>query len=259
MASKFCPQTILLIPDVHAKEGDKLERLDAMAGWLKERKLPLTKIVQIGDLWCLPSLCLHDKDRPEWFERKLDEDLEAGFRALDKIVTIAEDHDLLQSDITITLGNHEDRYDKFMASDNRLRSSPFPKTLKTLIRRRHKYLPVFDFLTPYTFAGITFQHYFTSGVMGRAQGGENLAPNLLRNQLTTVVCGHAHVYSYAERTAATGHKVQALCAGCLTDASSPPTYARGTAHLWRNGFSILHVTAPGNFDLEFVSLERIMR
>jgi hypothetical protein len=257
MASKFCPQTILLIPDVHAKEGDKLERLDAMAGWLKERKLPLTKIVQIGDLWCLPSLCLHDKDRPEWFERKLDEDLEAGFRALDKIVTIAEDHHLLQSDVAFIEGNHEVRYDNFMASDNRLRSSPFPKKMKTLIRRRYKYLPVFNFLTPYIFAGIAFQHYHVSGVMNRPHGGERPALSMLRTHHQSVVQGHKHTLDFAEHTRPDGSKLFALVCGAFVDPKGDFSYAGAARKLWWNGFHIMHVYAPGEYDLESVSLARL--
>lgn len=258
MSSKFCPQTVLLIPDVHAKPGDDLTRLVALDKWLEKRRLPLTKIIQIGDLWDLGSLCTHDAAQPEWFERRLDEDLQSGFDALGMILALGMKHDLYASDIVLTLGNHEERYNKFMAGDNRLRTGPFPTTFKTLIRNFNKHISVYDFLSPYTFAGVTFQHYFTSGVMGRAQGGENIAVNLLRNQLTPVVCGHTHIYSYAERTAATGQKVQALCAGCFIDPTKPPSYARGSWHLWRNGVSLLHIHAPGQYDLEFVSCERLM-
>jgi hypothetical protein len=255
--SKFCPQTILLVPDIHAKPGDDLTRLDTMAEWLRKRRLSLTKIVQIGDAYDMASLCLHDKESPEWYERNLSDDLAAGDWALDKLVMLAQEHDLLQSDVIFTLGNHEDRYDKFMAADNRLRTGPFTKTLKGRVKKQYPHMTVVDFLKPHIFAGIAFQHYFTSGVMGRPQGGENIANNLLRNQFMPVVCGHTHIYSYAERTDATGRKVQALCAGCFVDPNLPVKYARGTNHLWRNGITLLHVWDMGQYDLEFVSLERL--
>lgn len=257
MASKFCKQTILLIPDVHAMAEDKLERLDAMAGWLADRKLPLTKIIQIGDLWDLPSLCLHDKDSPAWFERKLDADLKAGFQALDKIVSIAKDHDLLQSDVVITLGNHEDRYDKFMASDNRLRSSPFPKTMKTLIHQQYKHLTVVDFLVPYIFCGIAFQHYHVSGVMNRPHGGERPALSMLRAHHQSVVQGHKHTLDFAEHTRPDGSKIFALVCGSFVNPKGDFSFAGAARKLWWTGFHILHVYAPGEYDLESVSLCRL--
>jgi len=132
MATKFQPRTVLLIPDTHAMPGDSLDRFDRLSDYLDERALTLDKVVHIGDLWDFESLCTHDMNSPHWYHRSLEKDIEAGFYALDKIVSIA--HAWGSTDIEFIEGNHEDRYNKWMASDNRLLTSGFPKTVQQLIR-----------------------------------------------------------------------------------------------------------------------------
>jgi hypothetical protein len=257
MPSRFCPQTILLVPDIHAKPGDDLARLDTMAEWLRKRRLPLTKIVQIGDAYDMASLCLHDKESPEWYERNLADDLAAGDTALDKLLDIAEEHDLFASDVVFTLGNHEERYDRFMASDNRLRTSPFPKTLKGWVKKRYPHMTVVDFLKPHIFAGIAFQHYHVSGVMNRAHSGERPALSMLRTHHQSVIQGHKHTLDFAEHTRPDGSKLFALVCGCFVNPADEFSFAGAARKLWWNGFHILHVYAPGQYDLESISLDRL--
>jgi hypothetical protein len=132
MATKFQPKTVLLIPDTHAMPGDNLDRFDGLMALLNGRDVKLDKVVHIGDLWDFESLCTHDMNSPLWYQRSLSKDIEAGFAALDKIVSIA--YACGTSDIEFIEGNHEDRYNKWMASDNRLLTSDFPKTVHQLIK-----------------------------------------------------------------------------------------------------------------------------
>ena len=261
MSSKFKPRTVLLIPDVHAKADDALERFGALWVWLRARDASIDKIVQIGDLWDFESLCTHDKESPEWHRRSLADDIDAGFRALDRILDIANDFDVPAQDVHLTLGNHDDRYDKFMKSDNRLLTSDFPKTIRALIGQRRPYTPlrVHPFLKPAVIYGTAFSHYFVSGVMGRAQGGENHAASLLRTQHMSCICGHSHLMSSAVRTKADGSKIYAHVAGCFVDPDGDFAYAGAARRLWWNGCHLLHFTAPGEFDIETISIERLSK
>lgn len=258
-AAKFKKRSILLVPDVHAKPGDDLARLEEMRLWLKLRKQSLDKIVQIGDLWDFDSLCTHDMHTPEWHTRSLRGDIDAGFRALDILISTAKDHQLTPNDVHIVGGNHEERYDKYLKSDNRLLTSDFPATVRALIaaNAHTKDVKYHTFLKPYSTYGITFSHYFVSGVMGRPVGGERPAANLLRSQFISSVCGHSHLYDFAERTRGDGTKIYALVSGCFVNPNTPFAYAGAARKLWWNGFHLLHCYRPGEFDVESINIERL--
>lgn len=257
MATKFQPKTVLLIPDTHAMPGDNLNRFDGLMALLNGRDVKLDKVVHIGDLWDFESLCTHDMNSPHWYQRSLSKDIEAGFAALDKIVSIA--YACGTSDIEFIEGNHEDRYNKWMASDNRLLTSDFPKTVHQLIKtyRAPVKINFHKFLQPANIYGAIFQHYFVSGVMGRPQGGEHHANNLLKSQHSSCVCGHSHLLSTATRTKADGSKLHALVGGCFVDPNGEFAYAKAAKKLWWNGVHLLHFYAPGEFDVESISLERL--
>lgn len=257
MASKFKPRTVLLIPDTHAQPGDSLERFGKMFAFLDQRNAPLDRIVHIGDLWDFASLCTHDMDDPTWSQRSLQSDIKAGFDALDWIISIAHAHGKIPIDIIE--GNHEDRYNKWMKSDNRLLTSDFPKTVGTLVAQQRSNLGIkyHPFLKPTNIYGATFQHYFVSGIMGRPQGGEHHANNLLKSQHVSCVCGHSHLLSTASRTKGDGSKLHALVGGCFVDPEGDFAYAKATRKMWWNGFHLLHFYGPGEFDVESISLERL--
>jgi len=250
-------KTVLLIPDTHAMPGDTLDRFVKMMAWLEGRDIYLDRVVHIGDLWDFGSLCTHDMDDPRWSHRSLQADIDAGFDALDWIASIAAAYG--GAPIEFVEGNHEDRYNKWMASDNRLLTSDFPKTVKQLVAERRKTLPIryHNFLKPVTIYGAVFQHYFVSGVMGRPQGGEHHANNLLRSQHVSSVCGHSHLLSTSTRTKGDGTKIHALVGGCFVDPEGDFAYAKAAKKLWWNGFHLLHFYASGEFDVESVSLERL--
>lgn len=255
-AKKFTPNTVLVIPDVHAKGGDKLERLHALRSYFQKRPTNFSHVIQIGDLWSFDSLCQHDKESPEWYERNLSEDWAAGKAALQIIKSIAVKS---QAPVTITAGNHEVRYDNFMKSDNRLSKSDFLKTVGAVLKAHPvgegvKYV---KFQTPFVLNETAFIHYAISGLMNRAVGGERPAGTILRTQFMSTVVGHSHVLDFAERTRADGRKIQALVSGCFIDPDADFSYAGAARKLWWNGVQLLHYTAPGEFDIECISLARM--
>lgn len=253
-------QTVLYIPDIHAKRGDDLNRLDAAAVWLAERRLKFDAIIQGGDLWDFEALCSHDNATPEYYERNFWEEFEVGLKAFDKIENWRRRFGKRNCSFYFTEGNHENRYNKWMAGDNRLRTSPFPKTVKELVEfyRPTTTVNYFPFLQPLVYNDIAFSHYFVSGLMGRPQGGERPAANILRSQHMSCVACHSHTFDFAERTRADGRKVYALVGGCFVNSDDPFKFAGAARKLWWNGLTILHVTNPGEFDVEAVSMDRLI-
>jgi hypothetical protein len=255
----FKPQTILYIPDVHVKRDDALTRFYFLKRWLADRNIKLDHIVQGGDLWDMEAFCLHDQTTPEWYDRHFWDEFSRGFDALDILEDWATRFGNRGCKVSLTEGNHEHRYSKWMQSDNRLRTSPFPKTVADLIKfyrpkSKVNYVP---FLQPLILNDTAFSHYFVSGLMGRPQGGERPASTILKAQHMSCVGCHSHVLDYAERTRADGRKIHALIGGWFGDPEAKFAFAGAAYKLWWNGVHLLHFTKPGEFDVESVSLARL--
>lgn len=253
----FQKSTILLIPDLHAKPGDKFLRLQKLRTFLRNRRPHLSKIIQIGDLWDFPSLCTHDKDLPEWNTRSFKADLASGFKALDLICDIGIDWGLTSADIVITEGNHENRYHKWMQSDNRLLSSNWSPTMAAQVEKEYPAVNYIPFQTPYHYSGISFCHYFVSGVMNRAHSGERPALSMLRTHHCSTVAGHKHTLDFAEHTRPDASKLFAFVCGSFVNPSDPFSFAGAARHLWWTGCHLLHIYRPGEYDVESISLDRM--
>ena len=259
--TKFIPKTGLLIPDTHIQTGDDLGRFYALKAWIASRNIELDFIVQIGDLLDFEALCTHDQDAPEWYERNLMSEIEVGMKALDIIERIGRTYGKKDCPIHIIEGNHENRYNKWMAGDNRLRTSPFPQTVAKLINfyrpsNKFNYVP---FLQPLIVDDIAFSHYVVSGLMARAVSGERPAGTILKSQFMSTVVGHSHTLDLAERTRTDGRKIHSLVSGCFVDPRAPFKFAGPAKKLWWNGCHLLWINAPGEFDVESISLQRMQQ
>ena len=256
-AAKFKTKTVLVVPDTHASQGDSLLRFKQLDRWLRRRNVELSDVVHLGDLWDFNSLCTHDMADPTWYARSLEADIQIGLKALDMLVKTGQARGA--KNFYFIEGNHEDRYNKWMKSDNRLLTSGFSQTVAEVVRERRPGLGVRyqNFLEPLTLHGAVFQHYFVSGLMGRPQGGEHHANNLIKSQHVSCVCGHSHLLSTATRTRADGQKINALVGGCFVDPESSFAYAKASKKMWWNGVHLLHFTGMGAFDVESISLDRL--
>jgi DNA repair exonuclease SbcCD nuclease subunit len=246
---------ILLIPDMHVGHGDKLKRLDQLKNYIyDEPELP-SAIVQIGDLFDFESLCVHDQYTANWTQRSVQRDMDAGMLALDHLDNFAKD---LGVPFHFLGGNHEDRYDRWMQSDVRLASSPFPHTMAEVMEP-------FDNINYHPFGqvlelqGASFVHYFVSGVMNRPHSGERPALSMLRTHHKTVIAGHKHTFDFAEHTRPDGTKLFALVAGCFVDPKKSFGYAGQGRKLWWNGCQLLDFYRPGEFDLHTISINRLAK
>ena len=130
------PKTVLVIPDTHAMPGDTFDRFKQLMALLVYKNVELTDVVHLGDLWDFGSLCTHDMDDPTWYGRSLEADIQAGLDGLDLVQSIVEATGA--KNFHFIEGNHEDRYNKWMKSDNRLLTSGFPKTVAALVKERNR-------------------------------------------------------------------------------------------------------------------------
>ena len=258
--------TVIVIPDSHSGPGQDLTRYTLLGRMICDVFSKVENrcaVVQIGDWYDFASLSAFERPGSKSFEnRRYTDDLEAGMEAQRLLWKEVEDYNRwrrggnnLDIDWHWLQGNHEDRGTRAIESD--------PARLEGVISLAEltddSPIPwmTHDFLRPVFLNEVGFCHYWASGVMGRAVGGENPAATILRKQMTSCVQGHTHTLDYAERTRADGVKLSAAVIGCyFTDYSAwagPQVNA-----LWTPGVAVLRSVYGGQFDFEWWSYRRIL-
>lgn len=244
-------KTILVVPDSHAHPDYDNKRYQ----WLAELTLDIKPdyVVDIGDWFDMPSLCSYDKGTRGFEGRRYKKDIEAGIDAQEKFKSILDAPKKKKPKMFRCIGNHEQRIEKAVNADAVLHGTI---GLQDLQSKDYGWEET-PFLEPLFIEGITFQHYFTSGIMGRPIGGENHAKSLITKQFSSCVQGHSHTMDYARRTDASGNKIHGLVVGVYQDYDSG--YAGPSNKMWDRGVPILRNCEAGNFDLEWISLSRIKK
>jgi hypothetical protein len=146
----------------------------------------------------------------------------------------------------ITLGNHEDRLTRFIASDVAWEGVI---DLDMLDYERSGW-EVFPFLAPCEESGIAFVHYVTSGIMGRSISSARAG---LTKRHQSFVQGHVQTRDIAETSDVLGRRKIGLMAGIFY--SHPEEYLTrqtGTDTTW-SGIWMLHDCKDGEFDYMPVS------
>jgi hypothetical protein len=152
----------------------------------------------------------------------------------------------------ITLGNHEHRINRAAEADPTL----FGKLSMDDLQFKKYGWNVLPFLDPLTIEGVTFQHYFTSGTMGKAISGQNHARSLVMKNFQSCVCGHSHSRDFYEDTRADGTKVMGLVVGHYDDGVSHYTTEM---RRWWSGLVMLHEVHNGSFEPAFYSIDYVKR
>lgn len=255
---------ILVIPDAHTGIGDSVERFTALGEYIVKHKPD--EIVCLGDFADMHSLSLFDSDyakrdvvesyRKECLAVK--KSLKALFAPLVQYNKRAKRQHKRRynPNTTLTLGNHDQG--RF---DNMLKKHPL--LLEGVIQWQdlgyEKYFKqIVEYKQGVTIEGVYFTHHAVS-MLGRAIGGM-IAParQIVTHSNASIVVGHSHIYDHTVTTNIHGERIHGLVAGCFIDPDSTFNYAKGAQHAWVNGVSILHNTNEGNYDLEFLSIERLL-
>lgn len=250
---------ILVIPDSHSMPGTSNERYDWVGRCIVKERPDV--IVDIGDSADMQSLCSHDSGTAKAELRRYKEDLEVYHDALARINKplaklnkrqAANKKRLYKPRFVKCHGNHEARIDKFANSKAVLEGFISYKDLK-----EEEYgWEVYRYMQPVTIEGITFQHCFSSGVMGRPIGGEHLAASIVKKGFCSCVQGHSHILDYWEDRAAHGGKVFGLSVGCYFDHPMDYTTEQGR---WWSGLVMLHGASSGYATPEFIPYNEVRK
>ena len=105
--------------------------------------------------------------------------------------------------------------------------------------------------------GISFAHFFVSGLMGRPIGGEHHAASLLSKNYSSCVAAHSHTADFAIRSGSNGKRIQGLVAGVFQDYVSG--WAGNVNQLWWQGLVYLRNVDDGVYDPQFISMEALKK
>lgn len=242
---------IAVIPDVQAMPGVPMAHLTWAGKYLVEKRPDV--IVCIGDFGDFPSLSRFGQGTLEWEGLRYKADLNAFHRAMQLFLTpirAAETDDDWHPAKIFTLGNHEDHITRFVNENPVLEDFMSLDDLKL-----HEYgWQVYPFLQPVSVGGVSFCHFFPSGIMGRPITS---AKALLSRLHMSAVAGHqqGRMIDYAKR--ADGVDMTAIISGSFYqhryDYLSPFTNQH-----WR-GMYMLHEVKDGSFDEMAVSIDFLRR
>jgi hypothetical protein len=142
----------------------------------------------------------------------------------------------------LTMGNHEDRLDRFANEHPYLE-----EVVGTHMLRYDEWgWKVHKFLKPVEVDGVRYCHYFISGSMGKATIS---APALLRNQKQSCIMGHNQKTDVAFHPVT--HQWAIFCGCCYLHDEH---YLTPQGNDVRRQILVLHEVEDGRFDPMFVSL-----
>ena len=242
-------RTHLVIPDAHAEPDEDLRRF-VWLGRLAAACRP-DVIVCLGDWADMPSLSSYDRGKRSFEGRRYVRDIEAANEALR--LFHAQLPKNYKPELVITLGNHEDRINRASNDASEFEGLIGPNDLD-FQKRGWRTIPYWQSVE---IDGVHYSHNVPSGIMNRPVGGVNIGRALVQKRYVSTTVGHAHVLSFHAETAGDGRKVYGLCAGCYFERDH--SFAGHANKLYWRGVVMKHDVCGGQYDVSFISLERIQK
>lgn len=237
----------LIIGDSHAHPDYSNDRFTWLGRLIHDVKPDV--VINIGDLADMASLCFHSKPL-ELEGARYKKDCEAAQDAQERIFHELRKHKKRLPRFVWTLGNHDIRAQRFVEAN-----PVFEGHVRNEDIGYGNYpWEIIPFLKTIDIDGISYSHYFTSGVMGRPVGGTHPAWTVIKKRNLSSTFGHSHVLDYkVDRTP--GRSLMGLAVGHFTDYEAG--YAGPANDMWSKGIAICHNVSDGLYDFEWVSMERL--
>jgi hypothetical protein len=251
-------KTVLVIPDQHAHHKHSNVRADYLGLFIKDLKPDL--LVNMGDAADLPSLCQYDKGKAKFYANSYQKDIEAHLDFQQRMFAPMIKAKKRKPQTVFLVGNHEQRINRALEYEPYLSGDKFGISMKNLdLDTYYDEVIPYDGATPgiFNYDGVLFSHYFVSGIMGRAIGGEHHAASLLSKNLCSSVAAHSHTFDFSTRKRADGSTIMALVAGVFQDYHTD--WAGAGQNFWESGVVVLRDFEEGRWDLEWLSLSRMRK
>lgn len=240
---------IMLMGDPHAEPDQSLNRFH-IAGRFMQEKQP-DYVWCAGDWGSFNSLSPHEIGTIHNEGKRYTKDIDACNHALDIFHHYYKGMKKKPT-LVISEGNHEQWIQRAVVKQPHLWGHVSLGDIK-FAKYQWKLIP---FLQPVKIGGITFKHYFTSGVMGRPISGETQAWNMLRKVHMSCVAGHLHEFHYHETINGAGEKLLGLNVGCFLD--QIPHYTLESKRWW-SGLIMLREVVKGYGSLAKYDMQYLRR
>jgi hypothetical protein len=236
---------ILVIPDVHCMPGYDNKRL-LWAGRFAAVE-QVDKVICLGDFGELDSISHHNLEGSREGKR-YQADIDAVHDGLNSFRLGLDGY---EPALDMLLGNHEARISTMLDEHPNLKGKV---SLADLGYSSYGW-KVLPFKEIHVYAGVAFCHYFPSGNMGRAIGGQNAARQMLQQGSMSCVAGHSHLRTFYETSTWQGKKLFGITAGCYVHPDFIEGFNRQTARGWWYGLTLLDGVSNGTArDIRFVDM-----
>lgn len=239
---------IAVITDVQAKPGVPLEHLTWAGKYLAEKQPDV--IVCIGDFADMESLSSYDRGSGRAEGRRIKADFAAAAIAMSNLMTPIAKAKGYKPKLVLTLGNHEHRILRATTDD------PMWEGVLNIedLRYQDYGWEVHPFMQPVVIGGVSFCHYFPSGIMGKPI---TTARSLLTKLHMSAFAGHQQGRDIAYARRADGRDMTAIISGSFYQHEEKYLTPFTNNH-WR-GFYMLHEVKDGSFDEMALSINYLKR
>ena len=248
-------RTHLVIPDSHAHPDFNNDRADWLGKFIADIKPDV--VVNLGDMWDMPSLSSYDKGKKSFEGRRYARDIEAGLDFDDRLwEPIRKLKKRLPFRVFLE-GNHENRIKKHLEFQPEM--SEFMGFQNLDLNRNYDIVTEYNGASPGVVEvdGVHYAHFFISGVMGRPIGGEHPAYQLVNKQGASCTAGHSHITDFCVRSTVNGKVKMGLIAGMYQDYFS--NYAGAANELWWKGVIVKRNVEGGSYEPQWVAMETLKK
>jgi hypothetical protein len=243
-----------VIPDCQIRPGDDFEFLTKIGEYIVDKQPE--KIICLGDFADMASLSSYDVGKKAFEGRRYINDINATNDAMGALLKPLEEynanarkskHKQYSPQMTMCLGNHENRINRAINDD--------PKLEGVLSIDHLNYAAygwdVHKFLDVVIIDGIAYSHYFVSGLLGRPA---TTAAAQLNKAHCACVAGHQQGLQIATGKSAKGHLITSIIAGSCYEHDEEYMGPQGNNH-WRGALMLNDVQPTGEFDVMPLSLK----
>lgn len=246
--------THIVIPDPHGHPDFHSKR----ATWLGKLILDVKPdvVINMGDMWDLPSMNTYEMGKKTW-GRSYKRDLNAGLEFDDRLWRpIRKAKKKLPRSVFLE-GNHEHRLKRVLNLKPELEGLIDFKDFD--LSRNYDDIVEYDGGIPGNICidGVSYAHFFPSGVMGKAIGGLHQASALVNKVGVSATQGHTHTRDFFQLAHPAGKPRLGLVCGVFQDYDSD--WAGGLNRMWWRGVVIKRNVGGGMYDHQWVSLDTLKK
>jgi len=245
----------LIIPDSHAHPQHHNKRAD----WIGKLILDLKPdvVVNMGDMFDMPSMSSYDKGKKSFYGRSYRADLDAGLEFDERMwAPLRKAKKRLPLRVFLE-GNHEERMKRALELSPELTGTIGFKDFE--LDKNYDEVVEYDGGTPGIVAidGIYYAHYMASGLKGLPVGGVHHANSLLDKQHVSCTVSHSHLADFAIQSKPNGEKIMGCVAGVYQDYRAG--WAGAPNEMWWRGCVIKREVENGTYDPQFLSIKSLER